>query len=63
MTPYQIEQWNDATSGDMDLVDGFDELDEETQEKVQRVIEQGHVDDEDWRGVRYYLFPCSNRRD
>ena len=30
---------------------GMDELDEGSQEKVLRAIEQGHVDDEDWRGV------------
>lgn len=35
----------------MDLIDGFDELPEGAQAKVQRCLEQGHVDDEDWNGV------------
>lgn len=51
VTPYQFEQWKDITGGDMDMVDGFDELPPDAQEMVQRCIEQGHVDDEDWKGV------------
>lgn len=35
----------------MELVDGYDDLPAEAQEKVKRAIEQGHVDDEDWNGV------------
>lgn len=35
-----------------DLIDGYDEISEENQEKVMRALEQGHVDDEDWKGVR-----------
>lgn len=42
------------TNGDMDFVDGYDDLPEELQEKVKRAIEQGHVDDEDWKHVRTY---------
>ena len=37
---------------DMDLVDGYDTLPDEIKEKVKRALEQGHVDDEDWKGVR-----------
>lgn len=36
----------------MEFVDGYDTLPPEVQEKVKRAIEQGHVDDEDWNGVR-----------
>jgi hypothetical protein len=36
---------------DMELVDGYDELPDEAQEKVKRALEQGHVDDEEWNGV------------
>lgn len=39
------------TEGDLELVDGYEELSEEHQEKVKRALEQGHVDDEDWKGV------------
>jgi hypothetical protein len=35
----------------LELVDGFDTLPEDAQEKVKRALEQGHVDDEDWNGV------------
>jgi hypothetical protein len=35
----------------MEYVDGYEELPAEWQVKVQRAIEQGHVDDEDWKGV------------
>lgn len=32
-------------------LDGYDELPEELQDKVRRALEQGHVDDADWKGV------------
>ena len=32
------------------MVDGYDELPKDFQDKVKRAIEQGHVDDEDWKG-------------
>lgn len=38
----------------MDLIDGYDELDEDSQQKVYRALDQGHVDDEDWKGVSVY---------
>lgn len=34
------------------MLDGFEELeDDEMKEKIKRAIEQGHVDDADWKGV------------
>jgi hypothetical protein len=36
-------------------LDGYEELPKETQEKVERAFKQGHVDDEDWQGVREFL--------
>ena len=41
----------EAIEDDLDLLDGYDEIPPDVQEKVKRAIEQGHVDDEDWRGV------------
>lgn len=38
---------------DYSLLDGYDELPEELQEKVRRALENGHVDDEDWKGVSF----------
>lgn len=45
----------------MDLVDGYDELPADFQDKVKRALEQGHVDDEDWKGVSFIavVFYCS----
>lgn len=36
----------------MDLFDGYDGLPDDIQAKVKRALDQGHVDDEDWKGVR-----------
>ena len=35
----------------MELVDGYDTLSEDLQEKVERAIKEKHVDDKDWNGV------------
>ncbi|KAL4878664.1 hypothetical protein BJY04DRAFT_195357 [Aspergillus karnatakaensis] len=37
---------------DLDLLDGYDEIPAEFQEKVQKALDQGHVADEDWKGDR-----------
>lgn len=57
MTPVQLASLQDALEGDMDMLDGYEELPGDCQEKVKRAIENGHVDDEDWRGVRSPLHP------
>ncbi|KAL9058323.1 MAG: hypothetical protein Q9162_001778 [Coniocarpon cinnabarinum] len=50
VTPAQFSSWQDITGGDPALIDGLDELPEDVQQKVLRAFEQGHVDDEDWKG-------------
>ncbi|CZT15733.1 uncharacterized protein RCC_01567 [Ramularia collo-cygni] len=50
VTPSVIFNWKETSGGDMDLVDGYDELPDECKVKVARAFEQGHVDDEDWNG-------------
>ncbi|KAL2818864.1 hypothetical protein BJX63DRAFT_383086 [Aspergillus granulosus] len=35
---------------DLDLLDGYADLSEEHQEKLIRALDQGHIDDEDWKG-------------
>ncbi|BDD62531.1 hypothetical protein MAP00_007499 [Monascus purpureus] len=35
---------------DYTVLDGYDELSAENQEKVRQALEQGHVDDSDWKG-------------
>ncbi|KKA23607.1 hypothetical protein T310_2353 [Rasamsonia emersonii CBS 393.64] len=52
VTPRIIANINETLGEDKDysLLDGFDELPEEEKAKVRRALEQGHVDDTDWRG-------------
>ena len=39
---------------DLSLLDGYDEVSEENQEKIREAVEQGHVADSDWKGVRMW---------
>jgi len=55
VSPMNINTWKTDTGGDMDNVDGYDELEDELKEKVARAIEQGHVDDDDWNWVRFVI--------
>ena len=41
----------ESSDDDIEMVDGYDYLPEDAKDKVQRALEQGHVDDEDWKGV------------
>ncbi|CAK3914966.1 Zinc finger PARP-type [Lecanosticta acicola] len=50
VTPTVLANWKEKSEGDPELIDGLDELPQDAQDKVMRAIEQGHVDDEDWRG-------------
>ena len=52
VTPEVLRNWKNTCEMDMELVDGFDSLPEGDQEKVKRALEQEHVDDDDWNGVR-----------
>ncbi|KAL8702044.1 MAG: hypothetical protein Q9224_000193 [Gallowayella concinna] len=45
-----IGNLGEALEGEMEMLDGYEELPENFQEKVKRAIENGHVDDEDWKG-------------
>ncbi|KAL8963770.1 MAG: hypothetical protein Q9193_000017 [Seirophora villosa] len=50
VTPVQIERIKDATEDDLEMLDGYEELPSDLQEKVKQSLEVGHVADEDWRG-------------
>ncbi|KIW08030.1 uncharacterized protein PV09_00974 [Verruconis gallopava] len=50
VTPQVIENIKNLIEGDLSMFDGYDELPAEEQERVKRAIDQGHVDDADWRG-------------
>ena len=43
------------------LLDGFDELSEEFQQKIRKAIELGHVEDEEWKGVSLPSLICTLR--
>ena len=61
MTPKVLANVKEAISGDYEMFDGFDELPSEEQERVRRAIEQGHVDDEDWKGVSVPSIFCRDK--
>ncbi|KAF2208079.1 hypothetical protein CERZMDRAFT_19825, partial [Cercospora zeae-maydis SCOH1-5] len=50
VTPTVLHNWWETAGEDLDLIDGYDDLPADAQEKVKRSLEQGHVDDEDWNG-------------
>ena len=41
--------WDDVDF--FNCLDGFDEVDDESRVKILRALKQGHVDDDDWKGV------------
>jgi hypothetical protein len=45
----------ETSGGDTDMVDGYDTLPSEMQEKVKFALENGHVPDEDWKGVSIHM--------
>ncbi|KAL8738274.1 MAG: hypothetical protein Q9181_000909 [Wetmoreana brouardii] len=50
VTPAQLAGIQDALEGDMEMFDGYEELPADLQEKVKQAVDQGHVDDDDWKG-------------
>jgi hypothetical protein len=51
VSPATIQNVKDKTGGDIDWLDGYEDLPADIQAKVKRAYDQGHVDDDDWRGV------------
>jgi hypothetical protein len=41
------------------MVDGFDTLNPENQAKITFALENGHIPDEDWKGVRCLSSSCA----
>ena len=37
-----IANLNDTIDGDLEMLDGYDEIDEESQEKVRKALKEGH---------------------
>ena len=55
-----IANINETIEGDLEMLDGYDELNEDLQEKVRRALADGHVADEDWNGVGDRISYCAN---
>lgn len=54
VTPKLISNMAKTFEEDGDSVedlDGFDEISEDNQQRIRKALEQGHVDDDDWKGV------------
>lgn len=60
VTPLQIKNLQDQVGplDDLDLdsdlpaiIDGYDEITPESQDKIKYALQNGHVHDEDWKGV------------
>jgi hypothetical protein len=51
VTPKVISNVNELIQGDLEMLDGYEDLPAAEQERVERALKQGHVDDEDWKGV------------
>lgn len=49
-----VEEGSAKSEKDFTVIDGYEELSPENQEKVREALEQGHVADEDWKGVRVF---------
>ncbi|EXJ53455.1 uncharacterized protein A1O5_13323 [Cladophialophora psammophila CBS 110553] len=67
VTPAQIKKLQDQVGpledlddldADLDrIIDGYDEIDDESREKIKFALEHGHVADEDWNGEPEYNRP------
>ena len=51
VTPAQISNLKEGIEDNLEYLDGFEDIDEDMQEKVVKALENGHVADEDWKGV------------
>ena len=51
VTPKQIDNLIESSGGDTEMVDGYDDLPAEYQEKIDYALANRHVHDDDWNGV------------
>ncbi|KAF7586641.1 hypothetical protein BBP40_008532 [Aspergillus hancockii] len=45
-----VELVGEDEEKDYEQIDGFEDLSQESQEKIKKALDQGHVDDEEWKG-------------
>jgi hypothetical protein len=62
VTPKVLANVNNFIDGDVTMLDGFEELPDAEQSKVRKALEDGHVDDEDWKGVSGVVIRVLNSR-
>ncbi len=61
ITPAQIDNLLKSIDGfeafeeDPNVLDGYDEVGEENQAKIRTALREGHVPDEDWKGVSLHM--------
>ena len=51
MTPQQIAGLKKDIEDDVELLDGYEDMGEDMQAKIRQALMDGHVADEDWKGV------------
>ena len=52
VTPQQISNLKDSVEDNLDTyLDGYEDLDDHDKARVAKAVEEGHVADEDWKGV------------
>lgn len=54
VSPKVISNMQTHCQGDLGLIEGYEEMPDEWQDKIARALEQGHIDDEDYKGVSYF---------
>jgi hypothetical protein len=59
MITNMIEVVGEGDDRDLDLLDGYEDLPQEHQERLARALDQGHIDDEDWNGVSVFFSSCA----
>ena len=61
VTPNVVKNIGEKIEGNLDYLDGYDELPESEQGKVRLALDQGHIADEDWNGVSVILVGLFHR--
>ncbi|EON64892.1 hypothetical protein W97_04126 [Coniosporium apollinis CBS 100218] len=61
VSPKVISNMQAHCQGDLGLIEGYEEMPDEWQDKIARALEQGHIDDEDYKGDPQYNRPGAKK--
>ncbi|KAJ9667964.1 hypothetical protein H2201_001769 [Coniosporium apollinis] len=61
VSPKVISNMQVHCQGDLSLIEGYEEMPDEWQDKIARALEQGHIDDEDYKGDPQYNRPGAKK--